>query len=563
MTKTIIYQLLPRLFGNTNAHCVPGGTLEQNGSGKLNDIDARVLRAIKALGVTHVGYTGILEQATCSDFTRWGIARCNPHVVKGQAGSPYAIRDYYDISPELAVDVPRRMAEFEALVSRTHQAGLKVIIDFVPNHVAREYGSDSCPEGVRDLGQDDDPGMFFDPNNNFYYITGQPFAPQGVDLGRGDEAYREMPARATGNDCWHASPVVNDWYETVKLNYGVDPWNGSHHFSPIPDTWHKMLHILLFWAAKGIDGFRCDMVHMVPVDFWHWAIAQLKAQFPHLVFIAEIYDTALYRPYIHHGGFDYLYDKVTLYDTLFNIVSNNGDTQALTGCWQQLDDIRPHLLSFIENHDEVRVASPQFAGDARHGRPALVVCATMGTGPMMIYAGQELGECAGDAEGFSGHDGRTTIFDYWSVPALRQWLTGGQLGRRHALRDYYKRVLTLAGSSPAIVQGGLFDLMYANPHLHRQFAYLRHGQGEVLLVVANFDAVLCQVNLTIPLHAFEHMGITVGDYEGKELLHGTADALVLSHSPHDGDSRLTVNVDAHDAVIWRFFKGLKIGANTK
>lgn len=547
--KLVIYQLLPRLFTNMNEHCVPNGTLEVNGSGKLNAIDGRVLRGIKALGATHVWYTGVLEQATKSDFTRWGIARCNPHVVKGEAGSPYAIRDYYDISPELADDVPHRMAEFEALVARTHHEDMRVIIDFVPNHVAREYGSDSRPANVRDLGDGDDQGKFFDPNNNFYYITGQAFAPS-VDLGSGAEAYHEMPARATGNDCWHASPGVNDWYETVKLNYGVDPWNGSHHFSPIPDTWHKMLDILLFWASKGIDGFRCDMVHMVPVDFWHWAIAQVKAQHPGIIFIAEIYDPELYRPYIHYGGFDYLYDKVTLYDTLFNIIREQGDTQRLSGCWQAVDDIRPHMLNFLENHDELRLASPQFAGNAACGKPALVVSATISTCPMMIYAGQELGEPGVDAEGFSGRDGRTTIFDYWSVPTVRAWLSRSRLNARHPLRDFYRRVLTLCNSERAIAEGGMFDLMYANPHLHRQYTFLRHNGDDVLLIVANFDSEPVEAAITIPRHAFDHIGITPGDHQAEELIGDQQQALTLA-----ADQPLSIAVSGHDAVIWKFGRG--------
>ena len=229
--KTIIYQLMPRWFTNCNEHCVQGGTISQNGVGKFNDIDGKKLRSIKSLGATHVWYTGIIEQATATDYSRYGITPCNPHVVKGIAGSPYAIRDYYDVSPDLAQDIGNRMAEFEALVERTHRAGLKVIIDFVPNHVARQYHSDVKPDGVRDLGEGDNDGMFFDPNNNFYYITGQEFAPRDVDLGSGADAYREFPARATGNDCYTATPGRDDWYETVKLNYGIDPWNGSTHFT--------------------------------------------------------------------------------------------------------------------------------------------------------------------------------------------------------------------------------------------------------------------------------------------------------------------------------------------
>ncbi|MDE6831827.1 MAG: alpha-amylase, partial [Muribaculaceae bacterium] len=363
MIKPIIYQLLPRLWSNTNETNKPAGTIEENGSGKMNDITPRALEAIRELGVTHVWYTGVIEHAHCPDYSAYGIERDNRRIVKGEAGSPYAISDYYDIDPDIAVDVDHRIEEFEALVGRTHKAGMKVIIDFVPNHVARRYHSDKAPEGVSDLGQDDNRDMFFSPTNNFYYITRQQFSPVEVDLGSGDEAYIEFPAKASGNDCFTASPGKYDWYETVKLNYGIDPANGSRHFDPIPPTWHKMLGILLYWASKGIDAFRCDMAHMVPVEFWQWAIANVKGRYPGVQFIAELYDVGIYRDYIYRGGLDYLYDKVNLYDTLRAVECHNHSAAALTNCWQTVDGLDRHMLNFLENHDEQRFGSPQYAGD--------------------------------------------------------------------------------------------------------------------------------------------------------------------------------------------------------
>ncbi|MDE6196666.1 MAG: alpha-amylase family protein, partial [Muribaculaceae bacterium] len=422
--KPIIYQLIPRLFTNYCDTPTVGGTIGQNGAGKLNDITPVILGSIRDLGATHVWYTGVIEHAHDADYTAYGIPRDNPHIVKGKAGSPYAISDYYDIDPDIAVDVPRRMQEFEALVARTHEAGLKVIIDFVPNHVARQYRSDAKPAGIEDFGAHDNHDMFFAPNNNFYYITRQQFSP-GVDLGHGADAYVEFPSKASGNDCFTAFPGINDWYETVKLNYGIDYGDGSRHFDPVPDTWFKMLHILRYWAAKGIDGFRCDMAHMVPIEFWHWAIPQVKQHYPEIVFIAEIYDVQLYRQFIEYGGFDYLYDKVNLYDSLRAVETRNHSAAVLTSCWQTVDGIVPNMLNFLENHDEQRFASPFYAGDAARVVPSLVVSTMISTGPMMIYFGQELGEPGADAEGFSGHDGRTTIFDYWSVASVRRWLNRG------------------------------------------------------------------------------------------------------------------------------------------
>ncbi|MCM1067351.1 MAG: alpha-amylase family glycosyl hydrolase [Muribaculaceae bacterium] len=555
-SKPIIYQLLPRLFTNYCDTPTVGGTLEQNGSGKLNDINPVILGEIRRLGATHVWYTGVIEHAHDADYTAFGITRDNPHVVKGHAGSPYAISDYYDIDPDLAVDVPRRMAEFEALVERTHAAGLKVIIDFVPNHVARRYCSDARPAGIEDLGHGDNHEMFFARDNNFYYITRQQFAPH-IDLGSGADAYVEFPAKASGNDCFNAFPGCNDWYDTVKLNYGYDPGDGSQHFDPVPDTWYKMLHILRYWAAKGIDGFRCDMVHMVPLEFWHWAIPQVKQHFPGVVFIAEIYDVGLYRPFIDYGGFDYLYDKVNLYDTLRAIETQNHSAARLTNCWQTVEGIGDRMLNFLENHDEQRFASPFYASDAKRVLPSLVVSTMMSTGPMMIYFGQELGEPGADAEGYSGHDGRTTIFDYWSVASVRRWLNRGACNgalteEERKLRGIYGKVLRMANEEAAIREGSFFDLMYVNLensglNPHRHYAFLRHHGSDTLLIVVNFGDSDDTVRLNIPRHAFTCLDIAEGiDPQAVELLQGTTAPKVFASS-----EPFVAEVPAHGAVIWK------------
>ena len=554
--KPIIYQLLPRLFTNTNNHCIPNGTYLQNGSGKMNDISDKVLSGIKELGATHIWYTGVLEHATKTDYSAHGIRPDNPHVVKGEAGSPYAIKDYYDIDPDLAVDVDNRMAEFEALVARAHDAGLDVIIDFVPNHTARCYYSDVKPAGIRDLGEDDNPEMFFSPDNNYYYITRQLFAPS-VDMGSGKKAYIEFPAKATGDDCFSAFPGVNNWYDTVKLNYGRDPGNWSTHFDPIPDTWMKMLHILRFWASKGVDAFRCDMVHMVPLEFWQWAIPNVKDRYPRVKFIAELYDVNLYRDFISKGGFDYLYDKVNLYDTLRGIQCSNYSAAIITNCWQTVDGISSHMLNFLENHDEQRFGSKFYAGDPAKVIPSLVVSSMISTGPMMIYAGQELGEQATDTEGFSGYDGRTTIFDYWSVATLRRWYNNGNpdgsllTPRERWLRAKYCTILKLCNSERAIAHGRFFDLMYVNyqnPTLnpHRQYAFIRSNDGETLVIAVNFSSDSCDLAINIPRHAFDLLNIPEGEVVATELITREQDVKQLR-----SDKPFRTMIPPYDAVVWK------------
>lgn len=514
MSKFVIYQVLPRLFGNYNTTRKIKGGIEENGCGKFNSFTPKALKAIKDLGVTHIWYTGVIEHATQTDYTKYSIPLDHPAVVKGKAGSPYAIKDYYDVDPDLAEDVPNRMAEFEAMIKRTHKEGMKVIIDFVPNHVARQYHSDVKPQGVVDLGENDHKEWAFSPLNNFYYMPGEPFSPS-FDV----DDYHEYPAKATGNDVFSAQPGKNDWYETVKLNYGVFyTGGGEKQFNPTPDTWTKMRDIVMYWAAKGIDGFRCDMAEMVPVEFWEWLIPQVKKVHPQIIFIAEVYQPVLYSTYIKQGHFDYLYDKVGLYDTLRNVTSRNYPVSDITRCWQNLNDLQDAMLNFLENHDEQRIASGFFSGSGMCAQPAMIVAATLTKAPVMIYAGQEFGELGMDHEGFSGMDGRTTIFDYWSVPSIANWANDGKFDgkkltpEQRELRDFYKKLLHVTLEQKAITQGLMYDLEYAqdpihfNPHEH--FVYVRKYQDEVLLFVLNFDDKCANMRIRIPQEAFDFLNWT-------------------------------------------------------
>ena len=545
--KLIIYQVFTRLYGNRNTTRKEYGTIEENGCGKLNDFTPTTLKHIREMGVSHIWYTGVIRHATMTDYSAYGIPRQHPAVVKGRAGSPYAITDYYDIDPDLATDVNQRMQEFEALVERTHQAGMKVIIDFVPNHVARQYHSICKPEGVKDLGEEDNPQNGFDPQNNFYYCPGQRFTPY-FDLYHGEtEPYLEEPAKATGNDCFHNAPGMNDWYETVKLNYGLDYYAGRvGHFSPIPNTWDKMTDILLFWASKGVDGFRCDMAEMVPAAFWHWATDKVKFRYPKMLFIGEVYNPAEYRNYLA-AGFDYLYDKVGMYDTLREVICGRQSTHAITGAWQQTDDIRNHMLYFLENHDEQRVASSFFAGSGRKGIPGLVVSALLQQNPLMIYAGQEFGERGMDKEGFSGHDGRTTIFDYWSVDTLVRAATRKLTVEEKLLKMQYNKVCQIAVTEKAAVDGACFDLMYVNGHLHRQYAFIRKAGSEVLLVVANFDELPVRIDVTIPAHAFDFLKIKEKNATTIELLSDKKGKITLKR-----DGAIPLELEPLGAVVLKF-----------
>ncbi|WP_345955375.1 alpha-amylase family glycosyl hydrolase [Mucilaginibacter sp. PAMB04168] len=518
--KLVIYQLLPRLFGNTNTANKFYGSVIENGCGKFNDITVKALTQISSMGFTHVWYTGVIEHATMTDYSAYGIRPDDPDVVKGRAGSPYAIKDYYDVNPDLAVNIPNRMAEFEALVNRTHEQGLKVIIDFVPNHVARTYQSDVRPAGVRDFGEDDDVTQAFSATNDFYYIPSQPFTvPKGYEPGGADFSsplkdgyFNENPAKGTGDDVFTASPSINNWFETIKLNYGVDYRNGYHmHFDPIPPVWDKMMHILSFWANKGIDGFRCDMVEYVPSEFWAWIIPQMKERYPELIFIGEAYQTEQYSNYLFNGGFDYLYDKVGLYDAVKRLTRNEhgASTWEINKVWNH--DCRGfdhRMLRFMENHDEQRIASPYFAGDAWLAVPGMIVTATLANGPVMIYFGQEVGEPATEASGFSGADGRTTIFDYWGVTEHQKWLNGGTFdggqlsASQQQLRSFYSKLLNLCNTCPAIYEGKFYELMVANERNAGfnpgVYLYLRYTTEQRILVAINFNRHNNPITIQLP-----------------------------------------------------------------
>ncbi len=541
--KVVIYQMMTRLFGNTKTINKKYGTRDENGVGKFNDINEAALKGLKELGATHIWYTGVLEHAVLTDYTAFGIPLDDADVVKGRAGSPYAIKDYYDVNPDLAVDVKNRLAEFEALIKRTHEQGLRVIIDLVPNHVARAYQSDTKPPGAKDFGADDDLSVSFKPSNNFYYLPGQSFQPPKDYISLGPEnvfptkdgKFQEVPAKVTGNDQFTATPGINEWFETVKLNYGVDIQGGRKgYFDPIPDTWQKVHDILAYWAAKGVDGFRCDMAEMVPVEFWAWAIPKIKSAYPNVIFIAEIYNPNEYRNYIDRGRFDFLYDKVQLYDTLRGLVQQQRSSADIPHIQNYLSGINDQMLHFLENHDEQRIASPAFAGDPWKALSAMVVSATIDRGPVMIYFGQEVGEPGAGEEGFNGNDGRTTIFDYWGVPEHQKWVNGGKYDggalsdEQKALRQFYGDLLNLARTNPAIARGAYHDITHHNLHFgnipDKVLAFVRSEGTEKLLIIAGFNPQPITIKLQLPEHVRNQIGLTdPTQFIGRDLLRSGAE----------------------------------------
>ena len=579
--KPVVYQVFTRLFGNTNSTNKPWGTIDENGVGKFSDFTPQALKSIKSLGTSHIWFTGVPHHALISDYTEYGIRGDDPDVVKGRAGSPYAVKDYYNVNPDLADDPAKRLEEFEALVARTHEAGMKVIIDIVPNHVARDYESLSAPEGVSDFGAHDDTSVEYARDNNFYYVVGEAFeVPDGGDykpLGGdshplSDGKFDEFPAKWTGNGARAAQPDINDWYETVKVNYGVRP-DGTYDFptlpegfsaehaafwegKDVPDSWYKFRDIAHYWLDKGVDGFRYDMAEMVPVEFWSFLNSSIKQKAPDAFLLAEVYQPGKYRAYIQQGKMDYLYDKVGFYDTLKTIMQGSGAVSDLVAIHDEVRDIAPHMLHFLENHDEQRIASPDFAGDADKGKPALAVSALISRAPTLLYFGQDVGEDGSEETGF-GDPTRTTIFDYAGVPAHQRFMNNGKFDagqstdKEKALHRFYKDIMNIAATNSAIT--GRYQSLHAlnlsvegSAYSEQQFAFLREKNGQGIIVLANFsEAPTGPISLAVPASAIQASG---NKLELKPLL--SHDGLTLEQN--EVNYRAITSLNALETKVFAF-----------
>ncbi|HEX9152774.1 MAG TPA: alpha-amylase family protein [Flavobacterium sp.] len=586
--KEVVYQVFTRLFGNKNTNNKPWGTLEENGVGKFNDFTDKALREIKDLGVTYIWYTGVPHHALIRDYTAIGISNDDPDIVKGRAGSPYAVKDYYNVNPDLAVNPVHRLQEFEALIARTHKAGLKLIIDIVPNHIARKYEGKSNPKGIKDFGANDDVTVEYKRNNNFYYIPNTPFEVPDIDPPLhgeknplADGKFVEYPAKWTGNGSRLAKPDRNDWYETVKVNYGIRP-DGSKDFpelpsgfdaksyqehfdfwkgKEVPDSWIKFRDIALYWTEKGVDGFRYDMAEMVPYEFWSYMNSAIKTKNPDAFLLAEVYNPNEYRNYIRLGKMDYLYDKVETYDKLKDVIRGKSLPDGLSDIQKGMADIEHHMLHFLDNHDEQRLASPEFAGSPEKGKPLMVVSTTISTAPTMIYFGQEVGEAANENAGFGTHS-RTSIFDYIGVPNHQRWMNagkfdGGQLTQSEKdLRDFYKRLLNFSLTSSALM-GKYQEIQTVNRHETPGYdsgiyAFVRWSDIQKLIVVTNFSwLTTSNFELKIPSDIIQKWNLKDGNYTLTDQLYRKND---IQLRVLNGEGRIAITIAPSESFIYELEK---------
>lgn len=585
--KAVVYQVFTRLFGNKNTTNKPWGTIEENGVGKFNDFTDKALKEIKNLGVSHIWYTGVPHHAVIRDYTAFGISNDDPDVVKGRAGSPYAVKDYYSVNPDLAVNPAKRMQEFQSLIKRTHKNGLKVIIDIVPNHIARNYVGKNNPKGVRDFGADDDTSVEYARDNNFYYIpntsfevpTSENYKPLNGEKNQlSDGKFTEFPAKWTGNGSRLAKPDINDWYETVKVNYGIKP-DGSKDFPELPEgfdiksyqqhndfwksrevpnSWKKFRDIALFWIDKGVDGFRYDMAEMVPYEFWSYMNSAIKMKNPNAFLMAEVYNPNEYRNYIWLGKMDYLYDKVETYDLLKAVIQGKALPDGLSDIQERMKDIEHNMLHFLDNHDEQRLASHEFAGSPEKGKPLMVVSTTISSSPTMVYFGQEVGEEGNEIAGF-GTRSRTSIFDYIGVPSHQRWMNGGKFDggqlseKEKALRDFYKRLFNFSLKSEALM-GNFQQIQSTNRDITAGYdagiySYVRWSANEKLIVVANFSWVTTSAfELKIPEDIIQKWHLNDGAYPLKDQLYLKDNTELIVAS---GVGTIRVNIAPSESFIFK------------
>ena len=605
--------------------------------GKFADLDDTALKSLRdELGITHLWLTGVLAQATGTDYAAIGKPADVPDLLKGLAGSPYAIKDYSDVCPDYAIEPAQRMEEFRALLVRARTAGLRVLIDFVANHVARSHpafpgvppagsrvsrerpnvatalqceerganernptlngpretrgpagGTPTLPARTFDadarasfgFGANDDPAKFFDPKNNFFWLQrdspgggpplrlptlkdGQFISPTCRVLNAGDGLFdpEKETGRVTGNNAVTWAPSRNDWYETVKLNYGYDFTTGRRAYPhagqndlPVPDTWTKMDAVLAHWQALGVDGFRCDMAHMVPPEFWAWAVARARQRHPEAWFVAEGYHNDPMR--VESGGAASSNVMVDLLNAGFDAVYDDPACKTLKRIYDgpawandldetlaaQSPEVFKRSLRYAENHDEVRLASKGNWGGIGMdvGRAVSGVLYGLSRGPVLLYSGQEVGEPADGAEGFSSDDGRTTIFDYWCMPEFAKWVNGhkydgGRLSpRQKSLREFYGRLLKLVGE-PAFRDGEFFPLNPVNIH-NPDYGRIpgESASGHWLYGCARKDSLTGQACLVVvnlhPGESFRNIRVKFSP--------AAFAALVPSEAPATGDAR--------------------------
>ena len=580
--RTVIYQLFVRHFSNFRRGGIPNGTRAQNGCGTFAGVNDAALEQLAQMGITHLWLTGVLRHATQTAHP--GFPAHPACVVKGIAGSPYAVVDYFDVDPDLAEKPQQRMEEFRALLERVRRFGMVPVLDFVPNHVSRCYASPGHSE--LEPGMWDRKDVFFARDNAFYYLDPPPDGDRRVVLPQGEFEAERGCGRVTGNNAATWRPSVFDWYETVKLNYGCDYRHGAAEaeslpgvlsdIDAVPRTWRILDHVLAWWQELGAGGFRCDMAHMIPLPFWRWEIARARLRDEAVFFMAEAYDDPMKlmpgNPLqdLLNAGFNGVYDAPA-YRALRDLYEGGAWANDLDAFHRPENPLFTGGVRFVENHDEPRLASPLFWGGcgASVARAVMVAQYTTSCGPALFYNGQETLERAEGPGGFGGDNGRTSIFDYTSLPRLQRWTCDGKYdgselnAGEKEYRAYCADLLRLL-QHPALAAGTFYGLNWSNhatPNYgsdgaettsgHRLYAFLRHNAQarRTLLIVCNFSPVqAADTTVHIPRNACEWARKTAPNFLFTDLLNPASPPIPATPEQLDAVG-LPVRVPAGDALV--------------
>ena len=320
---------------------------------------------------------------------------------KGELGSYYAVKNYCDINPEFGT-----LADFDNFVAEAHRLGLRVVIDWVANHTS--------PDAV--------------------WVTGQPA-----------EWYERD---AEGNTTFTA-----DWSDTANLNYEN------------PEVWKGMQAALRFWMERGIDGFRCDMACEVPLEFWQETIAGLRADYPHMYWLAEGEEPKLHTL----SGFNASYSW-ELHHMMNSIARGEQGVEDLLAYLAKDAERHPanaFRLMFTSNHDENSWAGTEFERMGDAAKLMAVLTFTLPGGQPLIYTGQEIGW--------------NKRFEFFQHDPVTSW-------EANEYTEFYKWLIDIRHNNPALAagaNGGNFEVVSAEDGV---LVFTREIPGNKVTVKAELKA---------------------------------------------------------------------------
>jgi glycosidase len=327
---------------------------------------------------------------------------------KGTLGSPYSVQDYYGINPEFGT-----LDDFKSLVAAAHKNGMKIVIDLVANHTAWD-----------------------------------------------SKMAKEHPEWFTKDSAGNFIPPVADWSDVIDLNYGNK------------DLRRYMIEMLKYWVRDiGIDGYRCDVSEMVPVDFWDEARAALDSIKP--VFMLS---EGMYAEH-HLKAFDMTYGWNS-YHTMADIFAGKKPAFEMDSVLirESLSYPKKSLrLRFSSNHDENAWDMPDIQKFGDDGAKMAAVLTNTFPGVPLLYNGQEVGSRE-----------KLGLFEKHEV----DWTKGKEW------TDFYTTLYAIRKNNSALALG---DYQFVKNNLPEKiYSFIRTDGRNTVLVAVNFSDKQQTATLTLP-----------------------------------------------------------------